>query len=168
MRERIDKAASFPGRLLHWAGIFAGIPALVVLVGFDVLLRYGFNAPLLWGNEVSALLLLVVFFASLPHCSAENGHIRMELVYERLGRRARHGADALSALCGLIFSALLAYQAFVSSAEMARYGEGAEMIDLSYWPFAVFMGGCGTILSLRFAARLVREAAACARPGEAG
>ena len=161
----IPNLAGLPARVLHWAGILAGIPALVVLVCVDVLLRYGFNAPLVWGNDVSTLLLLVVFFASLPQCSAEGGHIRMELLYNRLGRRGRHAADALSVLCGLIFAAVLTYQAFTSSAEMFRYGEGAEMIDIPYWPFALFMGLCGGILSLRFAAGFLRHLSGCARRG---
>ena len=165
MGDRATNLAGFPARVLHWAGILAGIPALVVLVSVDVLLRYGFNAPLIWGNDVSTLLLLVVFFASLPQCSAEGGHIRMELLYNRLGRRGRYAADALSVLCGLILAAVLTFQAFTSSAEMYRYGEGAEMIDIPYWPFALFMGLCGTILSLRFAVGLLRHAAACVSGG---
>ena len=68
--------------LLHGAGSLVGIPLLITLVSVDVVLRYVFNAPLLWGNEIGALLLLLVFFASLPHCTNHGGHIRMELFYE--------------------------------------------------------------------------------------
>jgi hypothetical protein len=37
---------------------------------------------------------------------------------------------------------------------MVRFNQGAEMINLPYWPFALFMGLCGIILALRFALEL--------------
>jgi hypothetical protein len=33
---------------------------------------------------------------------------------------------------------------------MYRFNQGAEMINLPYWPFALFMGLCGLILTVRF------------------
>jgi TRAP-type C4-dicarboxylate transport system permease small subunit len=143
--------------LLHGAGSLVGIPLLIVIVSIDVLLRYGFNAPLLWGGEISALLLLLVFFASLPHCTNHGGHIRMELFYERMGPRRRSLADLLSALCGLIFSAFLSYQAFHSTLEAVTYEERAEMIDVPYWPFTLFMCLGGLFLSLLFVTRVAED-----------
>lgn len=155
------------GRLssvLHGVGTLAVIPALIVMVAIDVLLRYGFNAPLLWGNEVGALLLLVVFFAGLPHCTDLGGHIRMELFYERMGPRGKHLADLLSALAGLVVTTLLCVGAFGSSADMLEYGEGAEMIDIPYWPFAAFMLLCGVFLCTRFTQQAWRSLRAICNP----
>jgi TRAP-type C4-dicarboxylate transport system permease small subunit len=137
---------------LHDFGTLVVMPVLVVLVTTDVVLRYVLNAPLLWGAEVSALLLLVVFFAALPECTASGGHIRMELIRNRLGRGGRRLADALAGVAGFAVSALLTYQAFASTAEMVKYGERAEMIDLPFWPFTAFMGLCAAAMALRFAA----------------
>lgn len=135
---------------MHGIAVFLAIPALVVLISVDVVLRYGFNAPLLWGSEVSALLLLVTFCAALPRCTAEDGHIRMELLYERFPRRGRAVADLLSAGCGLTVSGFLFVQGFLSSAEMHRYGERAEMIDIAYWPFAALIGVSAGLMCLHF------------------
>lgn len=145
--------SQFENRLfnaMHAIAALVGIPALVVVVGVDVFLRYVLNAPLLWGAEVSALLLLVTFFASLPHCTAHDGHIRMELLYDRMSPAGKAVADMVSALCGLVVAGMLAWHSFVGAAEMYRYNEGAEMIDISYWPFAVLMGLSACLLCLRF------------------
>lgn len=131
---------------LHWVGIFAAIPILVGVVSADVVLRYGFNAPLLWGNEVSSLILMIVFLASLPLCTKHNAHVRMELVYDRFGRRGRRVADTISGLCGLIFSAFLAYQAVLSAIEAYGFGDGAEFAAIPYWPLLGFMATCALIL----------------------
>lgn len=139
-------------RLLHWAGIFVVIPILMVLIGVDVFLRYVLNSPLMWGNEVSSLLLLLIFFASIPYCTEKQEHIRMELIYTRLPRKIRGAVDLLINLSGLVFSSMLTMQAFRSTLEMYAFEDGAEMINIPYWPFALFMAFCGLFLSLQFIA----------------
>ena len=155
--------AAWLSRAAHWIGIFIAIPMLVVLVGTDVFLRYGLRAPLPWGNEVGSLLLLIVFLASLPYCTQSGGHIRMDMFYSRYSRRGKIRADAVSGLCGLVFAGALAYQSFASAARMYRLGDGADMIDIRFWPFAAFMGLSATFLCLQF---LLRVAAPFAAPSE--
>ncbi len=135
--------------------MFFGMPALMVLVGTDVALRKIFSAPLPWGNEVGSLLLLIVFLASLPHTTRTGGHIRMDLFYGRMTGGTRRGADALTGVCGLVFAGVLGYQAFATAARMHRLGDGADLIDIPFWPFAVFMGLCGTFLAVQFATQIV-------------
>ena len=152
-------------KLLHWSGMFFGMPALMVLVGIDVVLRYGVNAPLPWGNEVGSLLLLIVFLASLPHTTRTGGHIRMDLFYGRMTGSARRGADALTGVCGLVFASFLGYQAFATASRMHRLGDGADLIDIPFWPFAVFMGLCGTFLAIQFATQIVNAVRPPPHPG---
>lgn len=137
-------------RSAHQFGIYVAIPAMIGLIGIDVFLRYGLRAPLPWGNEVGSLLLLIVFLASLPHCTQLGEHIRMDLFYGRYSPRAKRWADAVSALCGLAFAAPLAYQAFVVSARMYRLGDGAYLINVPYWPFAALLGLSATFVCLQF------------------
>jgi len=142
-------------RTIHRAGVYIGIPILVVILGIDVSLRYIFNAPLAWGSEVSALILSLVFFASLPQVTGSQGHIRMDMLYRLMGPAARRVTDAVSGLCGLIFAVLLTYQSFKSTGEMYRWNEGAEMIDIPYWPFVLLAGICGLILAAQFLIQMI-------------
>jgi TRAP-type C4-dicarboxylate transport system permease small subunit len=149
--------------LLHLIGVYAGIPALILIIGTDVVLRYVVNRPLRWGNEVSALIQLAVLVGSLTLCTEQRGHVRMDALYVRSGPRLRRATDALANLCGFVFAACLTYQCFASTVEMYRFNQGAEMIDLPYWPFALFMGLCAALLALRFAL----EICGCADPAGA-
>ena len=153
---------------LHYIGTLIGIPALIVLICIDVFLRYVLNAPLQWGAEVSALLLLIVFFATLPYCTRVDGHIRMELFYERFSPAFKRVSDFIAGLAGLIVSGMLAYQAFMSAQEMVHYEETAEMIELPYWPFAVFMGICGIGLTLQFLGRVIKSVSGSASSSQEG
>jgi TRAP-type C4-dicarboxylate transport system permease small subunit len=157
-----DAAMGAIGRLLrlaHWLGIYLALPALIGLIGVDVLLRYGLRSPLPWGNEVGSLLLLVVFVASLPYCTRVGGHVRMDLLYGRYSPRAKRRADAVSAVCGLVFAAALAYQSFATALRMYRLGSGAYLIDLPHWPFAALLGLSAAMLCLQFGIAIVRAVA---------
>jgi len=137
--------------VLHLLGVYVGIPLLGLLISADVFLRYVVNRPLRWGNEVSALIQLAVLVGSLNLCTEQRGHVRMDALYVRFGRRFKRLTDLVANLCGLVFAAFFTYQSFASVVEMYRFDQGAEMINLPYWPFALFMGLCGVILTMRFA-----------------
>lgn len=143
-------------RAIHRAGVYVSIPVLIVILSIDVSLRYIFNSPLIWGSEVSALVLSLVFFAGLPHVTGNQGHIRMDMLYRLMGPRAKRVTDAVAGLCGFIFALLLTYQSFKSTVEMYRWNEGAEMIDIPYWPFVLFAGFCGVILAVQFLVQMIQ------------
>ena len=142
-------------RILHCAGIFVCLPALIVILAIDVSLRYIFNSPLLWGGEVSALILSLVFFASLPQVTESGSHIRMDMLYRLMPPKVKALADGLAGFCGSLFALMLTYQSFKTCAEMYRWQEGAEMIDIPYWPFVLFAGVCGLVLSLQFITQMI-------------
>jgi TRAP-type C4-dicarboxylate transport system permease small subunit len=136
--------------MLHLVGVYAGIPALILIISTDVVLRYLVNRPLRWGNEVSALIQLAVLVGSLNLCTEQRGHVRMDALYARFGPRLKRATDIVANLCGFVFATFFTYQSFASTLEMYRFNQGAEMINLPYWPFALFMGLCGLILTVRF------------------
>jgi TRAP-type C4-dicarboxylate transport system permease small subunit len=155
--------------VLHLLGVYVGIPLLSLLISADVFLRYVVNRPLRWGNEVSALIQLAVLVGSLNLCTEQRGHVRMDALYVRFGRRFKRLTDLVANLCGLVFAAFFTYQSFASVVEMYRFDQGAEMINLPYWPFALFMGLCGVILTMRFALEIcgcVPDAAGTASAAE--
>jgi len=153
--KRLISTINWLSRIIHSAGVYISIPILVVILGIDVSLRYIFNSPLIWGSEVSALILSLVFFASLPHVTGNQGHIRMDMLYRLMGAGAKRVTDAVAGLCGFIFALLLTYQSFKSTVEMYHWNEGAEMIDIPYWPFVLFAGICGVILAAQFLIQII-------------
>jgi TRAP-type transport system small permease protein len=153
---KMDRIIEELSKWLHWIGVHISLPLLVVLLSVDVSLRYVFNSPLQWGSELSALILLIVFFASFPQVTRSQGHIRIDMLYRLMRPMAKRMSDALTGLSGLTFSLLLTYQSLKSVIEMYRWQERAEMIDLPYWPFVSFVGLCGLIVSFQFAVQIAK------------
>jgi len=139
---------------LHWLGAFVALPLLVVLIGLDVVLRYVFGAPLGWGQEVDSLLLLFVFVLGLPQCAVAGSHIRMDLVAGRLRPMGKRVATVAAQLCALLFAVPLAWRSAHDVPGMYRRGEGAELIDIPYWPIALVLCICAVFLCLHALGRI--------------
>lgn len=140
--DRISKA-------LFRVAVDAALPALMVMVTLDVVLRYVFNSPLPWGRDVNGLLLLITVFSSLPHAWDRGYHIRMEVFYNRLHGRARNLADVATGVAGILFFGLMGVQALRFTPYMAATGETGEDLLLPFWPFMAYMGFCSLVLVAR-------------------
>ena len=143
--DRIDRWSDWAARGLFYVCVYGGLPALVVLVTLDVILRYVFDSPLRWGRNVNGLLLLISTFSALPHAWDRGYHIRMELLYSRMGGASRSWADIVAAVSGIGVFGLLMVQAWRFVPYMARTGETGEELMIPVWPFMAVMGICAMV-----------------------
>ena len=64
---------------------------LVVLMLYDVVLRYVFNAPTIWGNDINTWLMGASFVLSIAYAMSTDSHVRVDLLYdERTRPRIRY------------------------------------------------------------------------------
>ena len=142
-------------RLLHLAGVLLFMPALMLLVTVDVVMRYFFNTSIEGGTEIGQLLLLVVFFASMPYCTLRYGHVYMELFYKPMKGPARRVADVLAACAGLSFAVALTWASADRLIDMYKFGEGAQQVSLPFWPFAAVLFVSGALVCVVFLVQLL-------------
>lgn len=79
----------------------------VVLTSLQVIMRYVFNAPLTWPEELTQILLVWMTFIAAVGLSRAKIHIRIEIVEEMIGDRGRHAMDAVFNLLTVVFMVLL-------------------------------------------------------------
>ena len=137
-----------PSKWLHRFAALVLLPILAAVVAADVVARYVFHAPLEWAHDVSAVTLLSLFVAAIPITTVRDGHIRMETFYERFGVRGRALSDLFSNLFAIMFLGLIGYWQLLETRGMYERSEGAQMVNLPYWPFALFTGLCATYVVL--------------------
>jgi TRAP-type C4-dicarboxylate transport system permease small subunit len=152
----LDRAAEWVDRVservsygMFRFGIHVTMPALVVLVTLDVLLRYVFNAPLQWARDVNGLLLLVTILCALPHAWDRAYHIRMEVFYSRFSAARRRMADVLSSVSGVVFFGFMAVQAARFVPFMIQTAETGEDLDFVLWPFMAVVSFCALVMVAR-------------------
>ncbi len=143
--------------LLRDIAAFFFLPLIVVVIAADVVGRYFFSHPFQWSQEVATLALLLLFVAAIPYTTASNGHIRTETLYEKYSSRTRAFVDALGAFCGAVFMGVVAYWQFHELPGMIDRGEGAEFIDIPYWPISLFLALCMLFGLLQLGLRMVER-----------
>jgi len=94
----IDRTSVALGYVSAWLYFTTGL-----MIGYEVLARYFFNAPTIWAAEISQLLLIWGTFLAMACALKRRQHIRIEILTVRLGPAVQRYLEAAS----LLFIALL-------------------------------------------------------------
>ena len=101
---RLDQIAEYTGRFISWATL------LMVLVTFlVVVLRYVFDLGWIALQESVTYLHASVFMLGAAYTLKHQGHVRVDIFYQKMSPRSRAWVDLLGALlllfpvCGFIF-----------------------------------------------------------------
>jgi TRAP-type C4-dicarboxylate transport system permease small subunit len=96
--------------------------ALVIIVCVDLTLRYFFNAPLLWGTEVTEILLLYITFLGAAWVFKEDSHVVIDVFIGKATGNRKKSLILFSYLIVGIVSAVLIYYGFVTTYDHYRRG----------------------------------------------
>jgi TRAP-type C4-dicarboxylate transport system permease small subunit len=98
-------------RILAGAGMAVAAASLLLslcLIGWAVVMRYGFNAAPAWVDEVVGFLLVAIVMLAAARTLRQGEHIGVDLMVDRLSPRARRWAQAWAALAvGAVASVLI-------------------------------------------------------------
>jgi TRAP-type C4-dicarboxylate transport system permease small subunit len=96
-------------RLLGGLAFIGGIllACLLLLIVYEVAMRYVFRSPPSWYIEVSQYLLVFVLFLTTGFLLKEGGHIQVDILYERMNPKNRLSLDIIVSVVSLIISMLL-------------------------------------------------------------
>ncbi len=95
------------GHILSW-----GFLAIVGMMTYEVVARYGFNAPTFWAHEISGVLAAMAFLFGGAYCMVDRSHLRINLLSDALGPRFRKVSEAMSLALGAVYLGGLAYAAW--------------------------------------------------------
>jgi TRAP-type mannitol/chloroaromatic compound transport system permease small subunit len=76
------------------------LTVLVFLVVFEVIMRYIFNAPTIWGTEFQLFLYAGLFMLSQAYTLYRGSHARVDILVRNLPQRKQ---DAIAAICYILF-----------------------------------------------------------------
>jgi len=116
------------GRLLGLTGRTSGAIGaaltglLLVMICYDVLMRYVFNRPTDWANELSGYALVGIVFLGLAHAQAEGAHVRVDLLLTRLSSGARALLGRATGWVVLWYVMVFLWQAVVLVVNSHGYG----------------------------------------------
>jgi TRAP-type mannitol/chloroaromatic compound transport system permease small subunit len=100
----IDGINEYCGRLVALL-----ILVLVGLVMMEVVLRYGFTAPTIWGTELITFLFAAMIMLGGGYTLLHRDHVNVDLLHNRFSVRGRAVADCLTAGFALLYCAVVVY-----------------------------------------------------------
>lgn len=134
---------------IHKIGTTVLLPLMALIISLDVIMRYIFNAPLLWSHEVNGILLISLFLCSLIYCWDRGRHVRMEIFYTKFRGRLKAFADIVTGLTGIFVFCLLSIPSFRDIPYMIKTNETGEELGIILWPFKLLLALISTLFVLR-------------------
>lgn len=148
------------GRVARSASTLAGLAvlAIVALITYDVAMRFFFEQPQLFVDEVASFLELFVIFGGLAFTFRTGGHVRVDLLTGRLPGRARAWLRVVAFVLGLVFLAIVIWTTAQSALTAYRYGRVSAVMLYPLWaPMALIPLGLallGAVMLLALGAQL--------------
>jgi TRAP-type mannitol/chloroaromatic compound transport system permease small subunit len=160
-------------RLSRFFGATAAVLVitLVVLMLYDVVLRYVFNAPTSWGNDLNTFLMGGSFVLSIAYALSTDAHVRVDLLYNERTRPRLAYVDLIGlTLIVLPAVALISWGLLGHLEDGIRTGErtGSGGWNPVVWPFRAVMLIGFLMFTIQIVAEIVKRIAALAgRPFDA-
>ena len=129
----IDRFTDRTGVLIAWLNL-----PLVLVVGYEVILRYVFDAPTSWVFDMTYMLYSAIFMLGAAYALHKGAHIRTDFYFEKWSIRTQGTIDAVAYIV-FFFPALITL--LVVSTDQAWYsfsiGETSEQTTWRpiLWPF---------------------------------
>ncbi len=114
----LSQFALWLGRVAAWC-----FGAIILVMVYEVVARYGFGAPTAWAHEISVMLAGFAFIFGGAFCMAEGTHMRISVMVENRPALERL-SHWLSLVAGTIYLSGLAYASW-------------RMADRAIWRFAL-------------------------------
>ena len=135
---------------------------LVSLMLYDVVLRYVFNAPTAWGNDLNTWLMGASFVLSIAYAMSTDSHVRVDLLYSRQTRPRIRIFDliglALIILPTVGWITLGLFDHFMTAYDSGeRSGSGGW--NPIVWPFKLVMLIGFAIFTLQIVAEIIKRVA---------
>ena len=131
----IDKIAGKAGRLFSYL-----VFVIMMITTIDVLARYVFNHPLLWGWMLNRILFGIFILFAGVYTLLKEEHIRIEIIYDHFPPQIKRYARWIALLALITFLGVLVWQSSWmgwNSLMMKEKAAGAFRIPL--YPFKLLI-----------------------------
>ena len=123
---------------------------LPVIVTYDVIARYVFNAPTLWANEIAVYLVQAIVFLPMGLLVIDNSHVRVTLLTDRLSPWMQARLHRFSLVMTAVFATVIVWLGWAYTAHAWKQGQlSPTLLAVPLWiPNALIpLGGLLLLIS---------------------
>jgi len=133
-------------------------PLLIVVV-YEVFMRYAFNAPTTWGFEATTFLYGLHYMFGLAYTDVYDGHVKVDIFTALAPEKAQILLRVLTNL--VLFMPVMACMTIWSVKFAYVSTMGGEVNSTSWappiWPFKILMAVCFGFLLMQGIANLIKD-----------
>lgn len=132
---------------------------LIVLMMYDVVMRYAFNAPTLWGYDVNTFLMGAAFILSVAYALSCDAHVRVDLLHPEGRPMVKVWVDIVGFVLLLPVAAWITVALWHYALESYHTGEtsGTSAWNPAIWPFRFILFLGFLAFTLQIVAELVKR-----------
>ncbi len=132
---------------------------LVVLMCYEVVRRYFFNAPTIWGLELTTFLYGVHFVMGYGYTEYFDGHVRVDIISSKFPQKVQDVLYIVLTICVTIplvtMLGIWAWDNAITSTKIQEALSSAWAPPI--WPVKLFMGLGFTLLFLQVLSNLIKR-----------
>jgi TRAP-type C4-dicarboxylate transport system permease small subunit len=123
------------------------VVVMMLLTTVSVVLRYFFRAPIFWSVEICQYLLLWSFFLGVGYTTAVGGHVRVDMLLNRLSAKNRKFLDIVTLSMSIVFGAVITWQTWRLLMRAYSFDWHSETLLAVYLVpiYAIMPVGCGLL-----------------------
>jgi TRAP-type mannitol/chloroaromatic compound transport system permease small subunit len=115
----IDRFVDTVGRITAWSSF-----ALALVMGGNVLLRYGFNTGSVWSQELEWHLMSPICLFGMSYALRHGEHVRVDVLFASFSQRNKYLVEFISALLAMAFSLIVIKLSWAYVMQSWSIGEG--------------------------------------------
>ena len=130
---------------------------MMLIISYDVFMRYVFDSPTRWSLEISEYLLLAVVYFSGAWALPAGGHVRVDIIYNKLSKKTQALVEIFLGFLGFIFTAILTYESILFVIDgIVTKARSDTYLEVLQWPIrSLTVIGAG-LLCLEFIFRIIK------------
>jgi len=155
--KKIEKIINTTSDVTGYMGAFAIVCAALILT-YEVVFRYLYNAPTIWEIEASVFLLMFSGFIGASFVLKNNAHINIKLITSRLSSKTQMLLDIITSILSFLFCVAMTYRAWPMWWEAYDLGWVSESLwGPPLWIPYLFLPVGFTIISAQYVVHILKS-----------
>jgi len=129
-----------------------------LLLFMEVILRYFFNSPTVWANELAQMLFGAYAILAGGYILRTGGHVNVDILYSRLSKKSRAALDIFTSILFFLFCGmLLIYGGSLAWDSLSRFEHSQSAWNPPLYPAKLMIPLAALLLMLQGLAKLIRD-----------
>jgi TRAP-type mannitol/chloroaromatic compound transport system permease small subunit len=116
----IDNFIDLVGRATSWLAL-----GIALVMGGNVLLRYGFSLGWIWAQELEWHILAPICLLGMSYALRHGEHVRVDVLFQYFSPRSKHLVDVVAALLAMLLSLVVIWLSIPYVWQSWSIGEGS-------------------------------------------